>query len=191
MNAHVLPRRFITVFTLVVATVGLAFAPVHAVVSAHWSDTISQENVLVQDCHSGRVLSGFSPNLAFGLDFEISTSYRIDREFTLFTDYSGINHPAIERRVVSVAGVVANSKSGRSLAYDGHFTRTSSGTVGEVTITDLMLHLVPSNHEDVTITIARDNSGVIDSPEAMLLAFAPRALQMSLCIYFAGLQVGE
>ena len=54
-----------------------------------------------------------------------------------------------------------------------------------------MLHLVPSNHGTVTITIARDNSGVIDSPEAMLLAFAPRALQMSLCIYFAGLQVGE
>jgi len=190
MNAHVLPRRFITVTVLVLATVGLVFAPVYAADTAH-SDTISHENVLVQDCHSASVLSGFSPNLAFGLDFEITTSYRIDRDFTLFTDHSGINHPWVERRVVSFTGVVAYSKSGRSLAYDGHFTRTSSGTTGDAAITDLALHLAPPNQEDVTISVARDNSGVIDTPEAMLLAFAPRGLQMSLCIYFAGLQVGE
>jgi hypothetical protein len=191
MHRHTHFRLFVTVITLVLVLSGFASAPVRAADAAHWSDTAARSNVLVQDCHGASVLSGFSPTLAFGLDFEISTSYRIDRAYTLITDYTGINHPVVERRVVSVAGIVANSKSGRSLAYDGHFNRTSSSMEGGVTITDLALHLIPSNEEDVTITVERDDSGVIDSPEAMLLALVPRGLHMSLCSYFAGLKVAE
>jgi hypothetical protein len=191
MNTRVFPRRFITAITLALATAGLAFAPVHAVDRAQWSDTDARSNVLVQDCRGASVLSGFSPNLAFGLDFEISTSYRIDRYFTLFTDHSGTNHPAIERQVVSIVGVMANSETGHSLAYDGHYTRTSILSEGDVTISDLALNLLPSDQEGATVTLERDTSGVIDSPEAMLLAFAPSALQMSLCHYFAGITAGE
>ena len=191
MNALVVSRRFIAVITLVLATVGLALAPVSAVETAHWSNTAAHSNVVVQDCRGASVLSGFSPNLGFGLDFEVITSYRIDRDFTRFTDYSGINHPAIERQVVSISGVMANSVTSHSLAYDGHYTRTSILSEGVVTISDLALNLMPSNREGATITLERDISGVIDSPEALLLAFAPSALQMSLCHYFAGITVSD
>jgi hypothetical protein len=189
MNSYALPRVLVVVLTLVLVTTGLATARAAAAETVDWSDMESRENVLVQDCHGSSVVSGFSPTLAFGFDFEIISSYTADRDFSLITDYTGIDHPVMERRYVSFAGIAANSKTGLSLAYDGHFTRTGTYAQGDFTITDLALHLVPANEEDVTVTVDRDSLGPIDSPEAVLLALAPSGLQTSLCGFFAGLKV--
>ncbi|MFL5758915.1 MAG: hypothetical protein ACJ789_04205 [Thermomicrobiales bacterium] len=187
MNAHAIPRLFVIVLTCVLLAAGFALAPAAAAEGVNWSDTQSGEDVLVQDCRGASVVGGFSPTLAFGFDFAITTSYRLDRAFTMFADYTGIEHPVMERRFVTFAGTAANTTTGLELAYDGHFTRTATAAQEDVTITDLTLHLVTSNEEDFIVTVDRDRPGVIDTPEAMLLAYAPRGLHVSLCSYFAGL----
>jgi hypothetical protein len=189
MHSHVLPRLLVVVVSLVLVVTGLASAPVGAADNTVWSDTDSRVNVLVQDCHGPSHMSGYSPTLAFGFDFEITTSYTVDRDFSVIADYTGIDHPVMERRIVTFAGRVANAASGLSLDYDGHFARTGSYAQRDFTITDLSLHLVPSNEKDVTISVERDSSGVIETPESVLLAYAPRGLHSSLCSYFAGLEV--
>jgi hypothetical protein len=189
MNSHALPRLFAVVLTFVLVTIGLASTPARAAETTQWSETITRSNVLVQDCHGPSVVSGFSPTLAFGLNFEVATSYKLDRDFTVIEHNTGINHPVVERQIVTIAGIVANSETGRSLAYDGHFARTTNYKEGDVAITSLELRLIRSDEKDVTITVDRDGSGLIDSPEALLLAYAPRGLHMSLCSYFAGLKV--
>jgi hypothetical protein len=189
MHFHTLPILLVAALTFIVASAGLSVAPAAASNSIDWSDSSTRENVLVQDCHNPSVLSGFSPGLAFGLDFEITASYATDNKYHVFEDFTGINHPVIESRHVTFKGTAANSKSGRSLDYDGRLTRTSSYGQAEVTITDLVLHLTPTNSDEVYITVDRDKSGLIDNPVAVLLAYAPRGLHLSLCSFFAGLKV--
>jgi hypothetical protein len=125
--------------------------------------------------------------LAFGFDFAITTSYTADRTFHVIADNTGIEHQAMERRTIAFKGTAANSDTGLSLAYDGRLTRTSSLNRESVTITDLVLHLAPTDQDDVTVTVDRDTSGLIDNPEAMLLAYGPRGLHTRLCHFFAGL----
>jgi hypothetical protein len=189
MNSHELPRLLVIVLTLVLVAAGLATAPVGAADGSQWSDSITHEDIVVQDCRGPSNVQGFSPTLAFGFDFAIVSDYRVDRSFQVIADYTGIGHQVMEVRHVSFAGIAANSKTGLSLSYDGTFTRIGTYDQGDVTIADLALHLIPSNEEDVTITVERDSSGLIDSPEAVLLAYAARGLHTSLCNYFAGLKV--
>jgi hypothetical protein len=188
MNSRALPRLLVVVLTLILVTTGLASAPVGAAEPINWSDTNTRANVLVQDCHGPGNVSKYSPTLAFGFDFEITTSYTVDRHFSVFADNTGINHPVMERRTVDFAGIAANTTTGIALAYDGSFTRTATAAREDFTITDLTLRLVLANEEDVTVTVDHDRPGMIDTPEAVLLAYAPRGLQTSLCSYFAGLK---
>jgi hypothetical protein len=185
MNAPLPIRLLIAVLTL--AFVGLPAQSVAASQSVDWTETINREDVLVQDCRAAAVVSGFSPTLAFGFDFEIMSSYTSDHTFHYYNGDQGIEHSAMEQRNVSFVGTAVNSNTGLSLAYGGHFTRIANEDQSEVTISDLVLHLVPINESAVTIRIERDLSGIIDSPEAMLLAFGPRGLHSSLCGYFAAL----
>jgi hypothetical protein len=189
MNATTLPRLLVAVLTLVLAATGLTMVPVAAANGIDWSQTTSRENVLVQDCHGPDNVQGFSPTLAFGFDFAITTSYTTHNAYHVFEDFTGINHQVMESRHVSFTGTVANATTGRSLAYDGRLTRTAGADQEAVTITDLVLHLAPSDRDDVTVTVDRDNSGLIDNPETMLLAYAPRGLHTSLCGFFAGLKI--
>ena len=72
MNSRILSHVLIAV--LVCVAVGFSSTSAGAVDTAHWSSTAAHSNVLVQDCRDASVLSGFSPNLAFGLDFEVPCS---------------------------------------------------------------------------------------------------------------------
>jgi hypothetical protein len=187
MNARKVFRLLIAVFTSV--SFGFMALPVSAAQNTSWSDTDMREDVLVQDCHGASVVSGYSPALAFGFDFEITTSYMTVRKVSTFGDYTGIDPTVMELQQVSFLGAAANTKTGFLVAYDGEFTQTMNYHQGQVSISDLTLHLAPVGQEKITVTVDRDDSGPIDSPEALLLAYASRGLNTSLCSYFAGLKV--
>jgi hypothetical protein len=187
MNARTFSRLLVVVLALVLNATGLTMVPAAAANGIDWSDTTSREDVLVTDCHGPSNVQGFSPTLAFGFDFAVTTSYTVNTTYHLFEDFTGIEHQVMERRTVAFKGTAVNSNTGLSLAYDGRLTRTSSPNQETATITDLVLHLAPSDRDDVTVTVARDTSGLIDDPEAMLLAYGPRGLHTRLCHFFAGL----
>jgi hypothetical protein len=185
MNARTPFRLLIAVLTFV--SIGLATTTTGAAQNVAWTDTFSREDVLVQDCRGASVVSGYSPTLAYGFDFEINTSYTSDRALTYFDAHQGIDHVAMEQQSVSFVGNAVNSKTGLSLAYGGHFSRTAKSDQSEITFTDFVLHLVPSHGSAITVKVDRSSSTALDSPEVMLLAFAPQGLHTSLCGYFAGL----
>jgi hypothetical protein len=185
MNARISFRLLIAVITFI--SVGLATTTVGAAQNAAGSDTFNREDVLVQDCRGASVVSGYSPTLAFGFDFQIDTSYTSDRTFHHFEFNADFDHQTMDQSYESFVGTAVNSSTGLSLAYDGHFSRISDPDQNEVTITDLELRLVPSHGRASTVKIDRDTSAMIDSPEGVLLAYAPRGLNMSLCDYFAAM----
>jgi hypothetical protein len=174
---------------LTIVSVGLATTTAGAAKNAAWSDTMSREDVLVKECQRLSTGSGHAPTLGYTFDFTIKTSYTSKRTFHQFELRDDTADLAIAQRYESFVGATAASSTGLALPYSGHYSRVATDGQGEVMITDLVLNLLPAGGEAITVKVDRARSPAIDSPEAVLLAYAPRGLHMSLCSYFTSLEL--
>src|SRR5215211_4112386 len=102
-----------------------------------WTESSSQENVLVQGC---------------GL-YDITSSYTVDIAHHLIADNEG--DEVSEQLNVDFVGSLGNAASGKSYQYDGHFTRWSNYIQSQATITDLELRFEVGTPGQFTVAIDR------------------------------------
>jgi hypothetical protein len=132
-----------------------------------WSETNSQENVLVQTCNG----------------FDITSSYTANIAHHLTTDHSG--NKVTERTNFDFAGAIGSSVSGKSYAYDGEFMRWADYDRNRVTINDLVLRFEVGTPGEFTIAVNRIEMDQVSDPADVIKAFVPNALQMELCYLLA------
>jgi hypothetical protein len=133
-----------------------------------WTETKSQENVLVQAC---------------GL-YNIVSSYTADLDHHLITENTG--DEISEQLKVEFAGSLGNPASGKSYQYDGHFTRWSNYIQNQVTITDLELRFEVGTPGQFTIAIDRAEMDLTSDPTDAIKKLVPNALNMELCYLLPG-----
>jgi hypothetical protein len=189
MSATTLRRSLTVRFValLVALVVALTFARPAAADTDTWTDTTSHENVLVQRCADG----------------DLVTSYTQTREYRALN--RGTTRTLWEQRHVRFAGTLANAATGMSLAYAGHVTRTADLEAGTVAISGLWLRIVPPDAPMTQVWATGNNpSGIIwqsairpaapidvvasgiagdlpDAPPAVLLEVGPSEITTRLC----------
>jgi hypothetical protein len=169
MFPHTIRRLLLVGFLVALIGIGVNSAPVAAASpSMAWSDTESRTEVLVQACTG----------------FDITSDYTADRAFQLTSDPTGDG--ISERRDVSFTGALGNAATGLFYAYDGHFTRTSSPNLGEPSITDLSLQLELGTPGELTVSLARVDLDMADSPPSVIHALMSNVLRMDLCSLLDG-----
>jgi hypothetical protein len=134
----------------------------------NWTETNSQENVLVQGC---------------GL-YNITTSYTVDIAHHLIADNEG--DEVSEQMNVDFVGSVGNPATGKSYQYDGHFTRWSNYFQSRATITDLELRFEVGTPGQFTVAIDRIKMDLEPDPAEVIKTLVPNALQMELCYLLPG-----
>jgi hypothetical protein len=170
MNTHFAPRLLIPVFALVLIVAGALSAPASArtqLDELSWSETESQENVLVQTCDG----------------FDLTTSYTVNRDYHRFIDVP--NNLNVEWVGVDFAGAIGNSVTGKSYAYDGKLMRWSDYDKNETAITNLTLRFEVGTPGQFLVAIDRIELDLETDPSAVIKAFVPNALQMELCYLLA------
>src|SRR4051812_39990297 len=100
MHTYTIPRLLLTGFLLAFVAMSAIHFSAAAKNSNEWSFTQSRENVFIESCGSSRVV----------------TSFTITRTHRLVADY---------REQVRFAGSIGNEMTGKSYAYDGHYTRAA------------------------------------------------------------------
>jgi hypothetical protein len=133
-----------------------------------WTETNSEENVLVQEC---------------GL-YNITSSYTAEIAHHLIADNEG--DEVSEQMNVDFVGSVGNPATGKSYQYDGHFTRWSNYIQSQVTITDLELRFEVGTPGQFTVAIDRIKMDLVADPTDVIKKFVPNALQMELCYLLPG-----
>jgi hypothetical protein len=170
MNTHIAPRLLIPVFALVLIVAGALSAPASArtqLDELSWSETESQENVLVQTCDG----------------FDLTTSYTVNRDYHRFIDVS--DNLNVEWVGVDFAGAIGNSVTGKSYAYDGKLMRWSDYDNNKTAITNLTLRFEVGAPGQFSVAIDRIELDRETDPSAVIKAFVPNALQMELCYLMA------
>jgi hypothetical protein len=168
MHSHKLPRLLLVGFMFALIAAGTVQYRAAAKDTAGPSYTISYEDVLVQACGG----------------FDITTSYTVDRDIHVLDYYYG--HTVNERRQVSFSGAIGNSATGKSFAYDGHYTRTANFDQGTKTFTDLLLRFEVGTPGEFSLSLARADFDLVDNPPAVVQAIVPSVLQMDLCYLLGG-----
>jgi hypothetical protein len=132
-----------------------------------WTETHSQEDVLVQSCDGFAVTDSNTANIAHHL-----------------TSYSS-GGAVLERLNVDFAGSIGNSLTGKSYQYDGHFTRWSDYIQNKVTINDLELRFEVGTPGEFAVAVDRIEMDLAPNPAEVIKQFVPNALQMELCYVLA------
>jgi hypothetical protein len=165
--------RFIPRLLVVGLTLTLVFASaIHfraaAAERTNWTETNSQEDVLVQEC------SGFN----------ITTSYSAEIAHQLIADNTG--DEVSEQLNVDFTGSLGNAESGESYRYDGHFTRWSDYIQNRVMVTDFELRFELGTPGQFKVAIDRAEMDLLPDTAEIIKQFVPNALQMELCYMLAG-----
>lgn len=127
------------------------------------STTERQDDAIVQACDR----------------FDLVASYTAFRDYRFVTDPSGaLVH---EERFVRFSGSVANGETGRSLSYDGEFTRIADYDAGSVSTHGFVLWDGVLGEESTLVTIDQRLGDLTDDLPGMLLAAAPQHLGGDLC----------
>src|SRR3954453_14599573 len=123
MHSHALPRLLLIsfLFAFVFAGASHHWARAEQIVVQDWTTTQSQEDVPVQTC-------GGSP---------ITTSYTTTSDYRRFNDPNGAL--LFQGQDVRFAGAIGNAVTGKSYAYDGHFSRNTDYEMHSSTIANLKL----------------------------------------------------
>jgi hypothetical protein len=162
--------RFIPRLLMVSLMLTLALA-IHFRASAaeriDWTETSTQENVLVQDCGG----------------YDITSNYTADIAHHLIADNTG--DEVSEQLNVDFVGSLGNAETGKSYQYDGHFTRWSNYIQGQVTITDLELRFEVGTPGRFSIALDRVEMDLLADPTDVVKKLVPHALQMELCYVLA------
>jgi hypothetical protein len=175
MNTYFASRLLVPVLAVVLVVTGLVAGPASragAIDNHAWSETESQEDVLVQACDG----------------YDLTTSYNMNRNHHLFTDYTdGLK---LEQETVNFTGAIGNSLTGKSYAYDGKFTRWSDYLKNEVTVNDLELRFEVGTPGEFTVAVDRIERDVVADPAEVIKQFVPYALRLDLC-YLLGAPVTD
>jgi hypothetical protein len=163
MHARFIPRLLIVGLMLTLAFANAIHFRALAADRFDWTDTNSQESVLVQKCNG----------------FDITTSYSAEIAHHLIADNTG--NEVTEQLNVSFAGSLGNAATGKSYQYDGKFTRWSNYIHNNVTITDLELRFEVGTPGQFSITADRIEMDLVPDPAEVIKTFVPNALQMELC----------
>jgi hypothetical protein len=175
MNTRNIPRLLLVgfMFALIAAgTVQNRAAARDTVDTVEPTNTFSYENVLVQTCGG----------------FDITTSFTVNRAYDVVDYYYG--HAVIERRQVSFTGAIGNAATGKSYAYDGHYTRTADFFQGTKTFTDFLLRFEVGTPGEFSLSLARADFDLVDNPPEVVQAIVPSVLNMDLCYLLGGSTAG-
>lgn len=172
MHSHSILRLLFAGLTFALMAVVL-LKPAGAAERTTWTDTSSPEAQLVQSCDG----------------FGITTSYTVNRVHNLIEEYA--HEVVIERQQVDFTGAMANSKTGLSYAYDGHYTTVADLDKGTNSISNLQLRFGAGTPGQFSVSLAKVDFKLVDSPPAVVQAIVPNVLQRDLCGLFAGSIVAD
>jgi hypothetical protein len=117
-------------------------------------------------------------------NFDVTTSYTVNRVHNLVEEYT--REAVFERQQVDFTGAMANSETGLSYAYDGHYTTVADYDKGSFTISNLQLRFEVGTAGQFSVSLAKVDFKLVDSPPAVVQAIVPNVLQRDLCELFAG-----
>jgi hypothetical protein len=166
MHSHAIPRLLLVGFMFALAAAGTLRFSADASERTTWSDTTSEEDVLVQPCYG----------------FNITTSYTADRTYQVVENY--YNNQIFERQHVSFTGALGNASTGKSYAYDGEYTRTADIHDGTTAISNLLLRFEVGTPGQFTVELTKVEFDLADNPPAVVKAIVPHVLQRDLCSVF-------
>jgi hypothetical protein len=167
MHARFFPRLLILGLMLTLAFASAITYRASAAERINWTETNSQENVLVQECGG----------------YDITSSYSVDIAHHLIAENTG--DEVSEQLNVDFVGSLGNAATGKSYGYDGHFTRWSNYIQGQVLVTDLELRFEVGTSGQFSIAMDRVEMDLIADPTEVVKTFVPHALQMELCYLLA------
>jgi hypothetical protein len=168
----ILRRLFVSLILVLIATGPMTASAVAADGTLDWSDHVSREDVPVQACGG----------------FAITTNYLTNRTYHVVTDHTGAT--VFERQQVSFSGAIGNATTGRSYAYDGHYARMADYDQGTAAISDLLLRFEVGTPDMVTVSFARVDFTLVDSPPAVIQTIVPNASRTELCSLLGASEVG-
>jgi hypothetical protein len=171
MYARSIPRLLLVGLMVVVIGGGVVSAPAAASPAMEWSDTVGEEDVLVQPC----------------VGFDITSNYTANRMF--HADYD--NRQIVERQQVTFVGTLENATSGQINAYEGRFTRTGSPDLDQATMSDLALRLDLNTSGEVTVTLALVEFDSAVSPPAVIQTLISNVLRIDLCNLLGGPAISD
>jgi hypothetical protein len=174
MHTRSIFRLLFVSLTLVLIASGLLTAPASRAAGAReWSDSWSREDVPVQACG----------------DFTITSSYTTVRAYHVVADHTGAT--VFERQQVSFTGSLGNATTGKSFAYDGHYSRMADYDQGSASVSDLLVRFEVDTPDMVTVSLARVKFDLVDSPPAVIQAIVPTALHVDLCTLLGNSSTGK
>ncbi|MFL5758917.1 MAG: hypothetical protein ACJ789_04215 [Thermomicrobiales bacterium] len=174
MHTRSLFRLLFVSLTLVLIATGVLTGPAaRAAGTREWSDESSHEDVSVQACGG----------------FAITSSYTTIRTYHVVVDPAGAT--VFERQQVGFRGAIGNATTGKSFAYDGHYTRVADFDRGSASVSDLLLRFKVGTPEMVRVSLGRVNFDMMNSPPSVIQTIVPRVLQVDLCRLLGNSSVGE
>jgi hypothetical protein len=168
MLVHLVPRLLLVGCLFALMAAGAIQGSAAAKTTADPSNTISDENVMVQACNG----------------FDITTSYTVIRTYHVVEYHTG--HTVIERRHVSFAGSLGNAATGKVYAYDGQYTRLANFDQGESSFSDFQLWFEVGTPGMFSVSYPKVNFDLQDDPLSVVQAIVPNVLHMDLCYLFGG-----
>jgi hypothetical protein len=168
MHTRFIPRLFVLSLLFAFVFGGAIHDRAAAADHTRWTNTVDVEDALVQACAG----------------FKVTGSYTLDTAYLDVVDYYG--YAVSQRRDVTFTGALGNAATGKSYAYDGHFTRIRSLYQSKVTITNLSLRFEVDTPGEFTVSLKRVDFDLGDDPHAVVKAIVPNVLQMDLCQLFSG-----
>ncbi len=170
MHSYALPRLLLMSFLFAFIAAGAAHyrAGAEQIVVQDWTVTQSQENVPVQACGAS----------------VITTSFTTTRDYRRFNDPNG--KMLFERQQVEFTGAIGNAVTGKSYAYDGHFTKNTDYDQRSTEIANLKLRFEVGTPGMFTYTLDQVEFNVADDPAAIVKAIVPQALHMDFCYLLGG-----
>jgi hypothetical protein len=170
MHSHALPRLLFVGFLFAFIAAGAVHyrAGAEQIVVQDWTVMQSQENVPVQACGGSA----------------ITTSYTTTRDYRRFNDPNG--KMLFERQQVEFTGAIGNAVTGKSYAYDGHFTKNTDYDQRSTEIANLKLRFEVGTPGMFTYSLDQVEFNLADDPAAIVKAIVPQALHMDLCYLLGG-----
>jgi len=175
MHSRSVPRLLLVGFMFAfIAAGGFHFKTAASQIAVQeWTNTQSQEDVLVQSCGSS----------------DITTSYSVTRDYVRY-NIPNVD-PVFERQQVSFTGSIGNATSGKSYEYDGHYSQAIDFKRGTAEISNLLLRFEVGTPGEFSRSLDRVDFDLGDSPEAVVKAIVPNALHMDLCYLLGGPALSE
>jgi hypothetical protein len=170
MHSHTIPRLLLVGFMFALLAAGTVRynAGAEQVAIRDWTTTQSQENEFVQSCGAA----------------SIKTSYTTIRHYRRFDSPNGdeiVNH-----QEVKFSGAIGNVVTGKSYAYDGHYTRITDLEQGTNAVSDLLLRFEVGTPGMFSVSFKHVGFELADNPTAVIQTIVPHVLQMDLCSVFGG-----